>query len=69
LGNAGHAFIWEDGALTDLNDVVTNLPADVVLETARAINDDGYIVGTTCGTLCESGVTPLARAYLLIPNP
>jgi probable HAF family extracellular repeat protein len=68
FGNAGHAFLWANGQLVDLNDVVTNLPAGVALETARAINDDGYIVGTTCGVICEPGITPLAGAFLLVPS-
>jgi probable HAF family extracellular repeat protein len=67
--NAGHAFIWERGRIIDLNEVVTNLPADVVLEVARAINDDGSIVGTTCTQFCEPGATATYHGYLLIPNP
>jgi len=66
--NAGHAFIWERGRIIDLNEVVTNLPGDVVLEVARAINDDGSIVGTTCTQFCEPGATAPTRGYLLIPN-
>jgi probable HAF family extracellular repeat protein len=67
--NAGHAFIWQRGRMIDLNEVVTNLPADVVLEVARAINDDGRIVGTTCTQFCEPGATATYHGYLLIPNP
>ena len=67
--NAGHAFIWERGRIFDLNEVVTNSPADVVLEVARAINDDGSIVGTTCTQFCEPGATATYHGYLLIPNP
>jgi probable HAF family extracellular repeat protein len=67
--NAGHAFIWQRGRIIDLNEVVTNLPADVVLEVARAINDDGSIVGTTCTQFCEPGATAPYHGYLLIPNP
>jgi probable HAF family extracellular repeat protein len=67
--NAGHAFIWERGRIIDLNEVVTNLPADVVLEVARAINDDGSIVGTTCTQFCEPGATATYHGYLLVPNP
>ena len=66
--NAGHAFLWVAGELSDLNDVVSNLPNDVTLETARAINDDGSIVGTTCSQFCEPGKTAPTRAFLLTPN-
>jgi hypothetical protein len=59
--------VWQNGVIVDLNEVVTNLPEGVVLEVARSINDSGHIVGTTCGTLCEPGVTALARAFLLVP--
>jgi len=51
----------------DLNRVVSNLPSDVVLEVARAISDDGYIVGTTCTEFCEPGATAPTHAYLLTP--
>jgi probable HAF family extracellular repeat protein len=67
-GNAGHAFLWANGRMVDLNTVVTNLPQDVVLEVAQAINDDGSIVGTTCSAFCEPGKTAPTRAFLLIPN-
>ena len=67
--NAGHAFIWERGRIIDLNEAVTNLPADVVLEVARAINDEGSIVGITCTQFCEPGATATVHGYLLLPNP
>jgi probable HAF family extracellular repeat protein len=39
------AFFWsQQSGLIDLNDVVTNLPGDVVLTGAFAINDKGQIV-------------------------
>jgi probable HAF family extracellular repeat protein len=66
--NAGHAFLWMRGAMADLNDAVSNLPADVVLEVARAISDDGCIVGTTCTEFCEPGATAPTHAYLLTPE-
>jgi probable HAF family extracellular repeat protein len=68
FGNAGHAFLWENGQLIDLNGVVANLPADVVLESARAINDDGRIVGTSCSGFCEPGATAPSHAFLLTPS-
>jgi probable HAF family extracellular repeat protein len=67
-GNAGRAFLWSDGALLDLNGLVTNLPRNVTLEVARAITDDGHIVGTTCTDFCEPGKTAPTRAFLLVPN-
>ena len=39
-----HAFIWENGKMTDLNTLVT-LPAGWTLREATDINDDGDIVG------------------------
>lgn len=66
--NAGHAFVWANGRMVDLNSVVTNLPGNVVLELARAINDDGSIAGTTCTAFCEPGKTAPTRAFLLVPN-
>lgn len=65
--NAGHAFLWEKGGMIDLNEVVTNLPADVVLESARAINDRGEIVGFTCTEFCEPRATVPTHAFLLAP--
>lgn len=39
------AFLWTSaGGMIDLNDVVTGIPADVVLTGASAINDKGEIV-------------------------
>ena len=66
--NAGHAFMWARGRMVDLNTVVTNLPGNVALEVAQAINADGSIVGTTCSGFCEPGKTAPTRAFLLIPN-
>jgi probable HAF family extracellular repeat protein len=66
--NAGHAFLWERGRMLDLNELVTNLPADVVLEVARAINDDGSIAGTTCTQYCDPGATAPTHGFLLIPS-
>ncbi|RCG31835.1 hypothetical protein DQ384_09930 [Sphaerisporangium album] len=62
-----HAFLWKDGQMIDLNSVVTNLPADIALEQALAINDEGVIVGQTC-YYCEPGKTARPHAYMLIPN-
>lgn len=67
--NAGHAVLWRDGQVVDLNEHVINLPADVALEVAKGINDDGVIVGTTCTLFCEPGKTAQTRAFLLVPVP
>jgi probable HAF family extracellular repeat protein len=59
---AGHAFLWEDGVMYDLNDLV--LPgSDWILEAATDINEDGFIVGY--------GVNPdgYTRGFLLTPIP
>ncbi|MDP9370217.1 MAG: hypothetical protein M3Q03_18420 [Chloroflexota bacterium] len=39
-----HAFIWEDGVMTDLNALVSG-ESELVLETAYVVNDAGQIVG------------------------
>jgi probable HAF family extracellular repeat protein len=59
-----HAFIWQNGQMVDLNTRVANLPAGVFLQTARAISDDGHIVGTACLGSCDGGGS---RAFLLTP--
>lgn len=66
--NAGHAVLWENGRIVDLNTAVVNLPADVALETAEAINDDGVIVGSTCSLFCEPGKESPQRGFILVPN-
>ena len=71
-GLFNHAFVWERGRMVDLNTVTQDLPADVVLESAQAINDDGWIVGNTCtlgGIFCSVSDAALTHAYLLIPEP
>jgi len=67
-GNAGHAFLWENGRMTDLNTVTPRLRGDVVLESAQGINSNGWIVGFTCTAFCEPGKTAPTHAFLLIPN-
>ncbi len=42
------ATVWRNGLPTDLNRLVTNLPKGTHLSFARAINDNGVIVGATC---------------------
>ncbi len=68
VANAGRAFVWQRGKMVDLNTVVTNLPDNVTLEAANAINDRGVIVGETCSAFCEPGKSSPRRAFVLIPN-
>jgi len=65
-----HAAVWIDGEGTDLNapGVVTNLPDDITLEVANAVNDDGVIVGITCSRQCAPGKSRFGRPFALIPN-
>jgi probable HAF family extracellular repeat protein len=61
-----HAFLWDGGALRDLNDLVD--PADplkshVKIENGSAINDAGYIVGTGF----DSRKPQASPVYLLSP--
>ena len=64
----GHAVLWADGEIHDLNELVTNLPDDVQLESAQAINEDGIIVGDTCSSSCDPGKTAPWHGYVLIPE-
>jgi probable HAF family extracellular repeat protein len=59
-GAIGHAFVWEDGIMLDLNDLI---PPDSgwVLMQANCINASGQIVGN--GTLNGQ-----ARGFLLTPQ-
>jgi len=56
-----HAFIAQNGAITDLNRLIPGTASNWVLNSATGINDSGLIVGT--GT--NSGVQ---RAFLLTPT-
>lgn len=60
-GLSDRAFLWENGVMTDLNDL---LPANSgwVLRSAEGINEQGWITGF--GTF--NGVT---RAFVLVPEP
>jgi probable HAF family extracellular repeat protein len=55
------AFIWQNGTMTDLNDLSAG--SDLILEDASAINNAGQIVGFGY----VNGV-PHLRAYLLTPD-
>ena len=66
--NQGHAVLWADGEIHDLNELVTNLPDDVQLEAAQAISEDGIIVGDTCSSYCDPGKTAPWHGFMLIPD-
>ena len=66
--NQGHAVLWADGEIHDLNALVTNLPDDVQLEAAYAISEDGIVVGDTCSSYCDPGKTAPWRGFVLIPE-
>ena len=66
--NQGHAVLWADSEIHDLNDLVTNLPDDVQLEAAQAISEDDIIVGDTCSGYCDPGKTAPWHGFMLIPD-
>jgi len=66
-----HAFLW-DGAMHDLNDLVTDLPPGVTIELQSAqyggsINRSGQIAAT--GRYLAGGPQFALRAFLLTPVP
>ncbi len=61
-GQTNRAFIYKNGVMTDLNDLISANSGWTLIETARAINDSGQIVGQ--GTI--NGIT---HAYLMTPVP
>jgi len=61
FGQRSHAFIWQKGAMVDLNDLVVN-GADWELEEAADINNAGQIVGVGLIAGREHG-------FLLTPYP
>ncbi len=61
INSREHAFLWQDCAMIDLNQTITN--ANWELRVANAINNHGWIVGY--GFRDQVGV---ARPFLLIPE-
>jgi probable HAF family extracellular repeat protein len=57
-----HAFVYSDGTMLDLNNLLEDAPGWTLLSTASGINDAGQIIGL--GTY--NGVT---HGYLLTPVP
>ena len=66
---AGHAYIWENGYMTDLNDLLED-PDGWVLEAASDINNAGQIVGAARKNGVVHGVqlTPSGRPPLTCPD-
>ena len=62
-GNGEHAFLYSNGTMTDLNDLIdpASNPGWIIAD-ARAINDSGQIVGYAVNGMEE-------QAYLLTPVP
>jgi hypothetical protein len=56
----GRAFLWQDGALYNLNDLVDIAPD--VLVSAQDINDDGQITGRV-----RDGVT--GEQFMFVATP
>ena len=59
---AQRAFLYVDGAMHDLNDLVEPLP--LLLSEARKINNRGQIIANACP---PAGTPGVCRAYLLTP--
>lgn len=60
-GTTQHAFLWEDGAMFDLNNLLSSNSGWTIFE-ARGINNVGQIVGT-------ASLDDQVRAVLLSPIP
>ena len=58
IGDVSRAFLWQDGVLTDLNDVVEDGSPFLIF--ANDINDHGEIAGQGCDD-CASGATFAVR--------
>jgi len=59
--SAGHAFLWQDGVMYDLNDLAVD-GSEWTLNGAHAINEHGQVVGW--GRIGDQ-----TRAFLLTPIP
>jgi probable HAF family extracellular repeat protein len=58
-----HAYLWQDGKLTNLNDA-TDKASDDHLDSAQDINDFGQITGRVTNL-----TTGARNAYVLVPKP
>ena len=63
-----HAFLYTGGVMLDLNDLVVNLPAGVVLGFAYGINDRGQIIASGSHSYLLTPVAPAAPVDLLLLN-
>ena len=62
-GGDGHAFLYANGTMTDLNNLISPT-SGWVLATASAVNNNGWIVG--CGDDPSGGN---GEMFLLTPTP
>jgi probable HAF family extracellular repeat protein len=65
--NLNRAVLFEKRRVIDLNARAVNLPADVTLASAFAINNTGVIVGNSCFNPCDP-FQSVSRAFMLIPR-
>ncbi len=58
-----HGFVWQDGVMTDLNDVIQTSIPSFTMRLARSINDAGQITGdaTTQNGTVVVRLTPIAQ--------
>ncbi|MCX5891291.1 MAG: HAF repeat-containing protein [Deltaproteobacteria bacterium] len=61
-GGAHHAFLYGNGVMQDLNNLVQNLPANTVLNSARAINTAGQVAGSAAVKISQ--FTSHSHAFL-----
>jgi hypothetical protein len=59
------AFIWENGVMSDLNDVAPSVPGGAVLINTQDINDAGVITGRAF----VAGPPADRYAFVAIPGP
>jgi probable HAF family extracellular repeat protein len=59
---SGHAFIWQNGAMTDLNSLISP-DSNLVLIDAQDINDDGLITGEA-----QNKTTGTVAAFVAVPK-
>lgn len=59
--SGGTGFVWHDGVMMDLRDLVVDLPPEITIETANGINNCGQIVCTAKESLWSVGLllTPI----------
>lgn len=65
--NLNRAVLFDKGRVIDLNTRAVNLPTNVTLASAFAINNTGVIIGNSCFNPCDP-FQPTSRAFMLIPQ-